>query len=40
MTEQTAQTEGPVIAEGVDEEPVESNRRLFTGRAKLIVALI
>ncbi len=40
MTEQTAQTEGPVIADGVDEEPVESNRRLFTGRAKLIVALI
>ena len=40
MTEQTAQTEGTVVAEGVDEEPIESNRRLFSGRAYMIVALI
>lgn len=32
------QTEGPVLAEGVDEEPVEHNRRIFTGRTYLIVA--
>lgn len=31
-------TEGPVIAEGVDEEPVESNRRLFTGTAHIVIA--
>jgi hypothetical protein len=27
-----------VIAEGVDEEPIEGNRRLFTGRAYLAIA--
>ncbi|QBX99797.1 TRAP transporter fused permease subunit [Rhodophyticola sp. CCM32] len=32
-------TDGPVIAEGIDEEPVESNRRLFTGRAYLAIAV-
>ena len=31
MTDTSAQTAGPVIAEGVDEEPVEANRRLFVG---------
>ncbi|MEX3015079.1 TRAP transporter permease [Gymnodinialimonas hymeniacidonis] len=37
MTDQTAQQptddqiDGPVLAEGVDEEPVEGNRRLFSG---------
>lgn len=41
MTDQTAadQIEGPIIAEGVDEEPVESNRRLFEGNTFLIVAI-
>ncbi|PRY92035.1 TRAP transporter 4TM/12TM fusion protein [Hasllibacter halocynthiae] len=29
---------GPVVAEGVDEEPVESNRRLFAGWAFWVVA--
>ncbi len=32
--------DGPVLAEGVDEEPVESNRRLYTGRTWLVVSLI
>ncbi len=42
MTDQTAadQIEGPILAEGVDEEPVESNRRLFEGRAYVIVAVL
>ena len=31
-------TEGPVLAEGVDEEPVEHNRRLFRGRLLILVA--
>ncbi len=39
MTDQTSQTD-QVIAEGVDEEPVESNRRLFSGRAYAIIAAI
>ncbi|MEL6921327.1 MAG: TRAP transporter permease, partial [Pseudomonadota bacterium] len=30
----------PVIAEGVDDEPVENNRRAFTGRTALLVAAI
>ncbi|QBF33305.1 TRAP transporter fused permease subunit [Thalassococcus sp. S3] len=38
------QTDGPkdglVIADGVDEEPVEGNRRLFQGNVKLVVAWI
>jgi TRAP transporter 4TM/12TM fusion protein len=29
-----------VIAEGVDEEPVESNRRIFTGRALLVITVL
>jgi TRAP transporter 4TM/12TM fusion protein len=29
-----------VIAEGVDEEPIEGNRRLFTGRAYLAIATL
>ncbi|MCK0094463.1 TRAP transporter fused permease subunit [Yoonia sp. F2084L] len=32
------QTEGPVLADGVDEEPVEHNRRIFTGRTYLVIA--
>jgi TRAP transporter 4TM/12TM fusion protein len=33
-------TEGPVLADGVDEEPVEHNRRIFTGRTYLAIAAI
>lgn len=42
MTEQSAtdQVEGPIIADGVDEEPIESNRRLFEGRAFLFVGIL
>ena len=29
-----------LIAEGVDEEPIEGNRRLFTGRAYLAIATL
>ncbi|NNJ68803.1 MAG: TRAP transporter permease, partial [Boseongicola sp.] len=40
MTDTSAQTDQPVIAEGVDEEPVEANRRLFEGwRFTLMAAL-
>ncbi|MBT8458045.1 MAG: TRAP transporter permease [Boseongicola sp.] len=40
MTDTSSQTDGPVIAEGVDEEPVEANRRLFEGwRFTLMAAL-
>ncbi|MEM6610441.1 MAG: TRAP transporter fused permease subunit [Pseudomonadota bacterium] len=31
-------SEDAVLAEGVDEEPIESNRRLFTGRAAMFIA--
>ena len=41
MTDQATDTEHhKVLAEGVDEEPVESNRRLFSGNAQLVVALL
>lgn len=41
MTEQTASTEDErVIAEGVDEEPIEGNRRLFAGKAYLAIATL
>lgn len=30
--------DGPVLAEGVDEEPIESNRRLFEGRSYVLIA--
>ena len=44
MTDQTAdaedQTDGPILAEGIDDEPVETNRRLFTGKPFLIVAIL
>ncbi|MEM8980623.1 MAG: TRAP transporter fused permease subunit [Pseudomonadota bacterium] len=30
----------PVLAEGVDEEPVEGNRRLFSGSTALVIALL
>ncbi|MDG4647177.1 TRAP transporter fused permease subunit [Roseibacterium sp. SDUM158017] len=32
--------EGLVVADGVDEEPVESNRRLFAGRSYLAIAAL
>ncbi|MDF3419067.1 TRAP transporter permease [Sulfitobacter sp. KE29] len=40
MTDQhsAADPQGPIVAEGVDDEPVESNRRIFTGRTYLVVA--
>ncbi|HID67786.1 MAG TPA: TRAP transporter fused permease subunit [Roseibacterium sp.] len=44
MTDQTAdaedQTDGPILAEGIDDEPVESNRRLFEGKSFLVVAIL
>ena len=39
-THATDQTEGPVIADGVDDEPVENNRRVFTGRTYITIAAI
>ena len=39
MTDQTSQT-GQVLAEGVDEEPIEGNRRLFAGRAYVVIAVM
>jgi len=39
MTDQTTASD-KVIAEGVDEEPVEGNRRLFTGRAYVAIAVL
>ena len=40
MASDNEQQTEQVIAEGVDEEPIESNRRLFTGRLQVIIALI
>ncbi|MFT5868467.1 MAG: TRAP transporter 4TM/12TM fusion protein [Paracoccaceae bacterium] len=40
MTSISDVTEGPVLAEGVDEEPVESNRRIFTGNSFILVATL
>ena len=39
MTDQTSQT-GQVLAEGVDEEPIEGNHRLFAGRAYVVIAVM
>ncbi len=39
-TQKDDQTEGPVIADGVDDEPVEHNRRVFTGRTYIAIAAI
>jgi len=39
MSEKTAQADGVVVADGVDEEPVESNRRLYEGRTYLVISL-
>ncbi|HKK96575.1 MAG TPA: TRAP transporter fused permease subunit [Marivita sp.] len=33
-------TDGPIIADGVDEEPVERNRRMFTGWAYVTIAAL
>jgi TRAP transporter 4TM/12TM fusion protein len=35
-----ALTDGPIVAEGVDEDPIEGNRRLFTGSAYLLIAAL
>ncbi len=40
MTDQSGQTEGKVIAEGVDDEPVERNRRSFAGASGIFLAAI
>ncbi|MEL7163895.1 MAG: TRAP transporter fused permease subunit, partial [Pseudomonadota bacterium] len=41
MTDSASQTTTEqVIAEGVDDEPVEGNRRLFTGRSYLLIAAL
>ena len=32
------QTDGPVIADGVDDEPVEHNRRIFEGTSYYLIA--
>ncbi len=40
MTEQTANQDDVVLAEGVDEEPVEKNRRLFEGPGLIIITLL
>lgn len=42
MTDQAKpiEEEDAVIAEGVDDEPVEGNRRLFSGRSYVIIAAI
>ena len=39
-TQMDDQLAGPILAEGVDEEPVEHNRRMFNGRTLLIVAIL
>ena len=39
MTDTTSQTD-QVLAEGVDDEPVESNRRLFEGRAFILISTL
>ena len=37
-TQSDDQLDGPVLAEGVDDEPVEHNRRIFEGRTYLAIA--
>ena len=34
------QVDGPVLAECIDDEPVEHNRRIFDGRAYLVIAAV
>ncbi|MCY6382081.1 TRAP transporter permease [Hoeflea prorocentri] len=38
MTEQTAQDDQTVIAKGIDDEPVEGNRRIYGGKTGLFIA--
>ncbi|MBB5516134.1 TRAP transporter 4TM/12TM fusion protein [Rubricella aquisinus] len=40
MTEKAQTDEDIILAEGVDEEPVESNRRLFEGNSALLIAAL
>ena len=42
MTDQARATadEGTILAEGIDEEPVESNRRIFEGRSFLVISVV
>ncbi|MEO0767149.1 MAG: TRAP transporter fused permease subunit [Pseudomonadota bacterium] len=40
MTAAAEHQSDQVIAEGVDDEPVESNRRLFSGRLQVAIALV
>ncbi len=40
MNDKTDEEVKPVLAEGVDEEPVESNRRLFEGRSLVVVSVL
>ena len=39
-SESVDQTTDQVIAEGVDDEPVETNRRQFSGQLQLVIAAI
>jgi TRAP transporter 4TM/12TM fusion protein len=38
--EQDVLSDGPIVVDGVDDEPVEHNRRIFEGRSYLIIATI
>jgi TRAP transporter 4TM/12TM fusion protein len=38
MSQSSTDTSGPILAQGVDEEPTESNRRVFTGPRLLFIA--
>ncbi len=40
MVDEKAETTGPVLAEGVDQEPVEPNRRQFTGLMAQFAAML
>ncbi|MDA0923213.1 MAG: TRAP transporter fused permease subunit [Proteobacteria bacterium] len=40
QTRSDDQIDGPILAQGVDEDPVEGNRRLFTGPGYMAVALV
>jgi len=40
VTDRADQTDSTIIAEGVDGEPIKSNRRLFTGRGYLFIAAL
>jgi len=33
-------SDGPIVVEGVDDEPIEHNRRIFEGRAYLVIAAL